>query len=148
MSLSEKLDRDLKIAMAAKDAEKLSVLRFLKSAVKYAAIEKKVAVLGDAETQLVIQKQIKQRRESVEQFTKGGRADLAAKEAAELKILENYLPKQLDDAELERLVKNEVAAAGVTSKKDFGRMMKLLNEKLQGQAEPARVSQALGKILT
>lgn len=104
--------------------------------------------MGDAETQLVIQKQIKQRRESVEQFTKGGRADLAAKEAAELKILENYLPKQLDDAELERLVKNEVAAAGVTSKKDFGRMMKLLNEKLQGQAEPARVSQALGKILT
>lgn len=133
--------------MSARDADKLSVLRFLKSALKYGAIEKKVDELTDAEVQQVIQKQIKQRRESIDQFAKGGRPELAAQETKEAAILEMYLPKQLSDSELKALVVDEVKAAGAVSKKDFGRMMKLLNEKLKGQADAKRVSEALGKLL-
>lgn len=147
MSLDQKIDQDLKNAMISKDAVTVSVLRFLKSAVKYVGIEKKAASLGDPEILQVIQKQIKQHRESVEQFSKAGRTDLAEKEAKELKILETYLPKQMADAELEVFVKAEAAAAGATSKKDFGRLMKLLNEKLKGRADASRLSQALGKVL-
>ena len=133
--------------MTAKDADKVSVLRFLKSAVKYAAIEKKVTSLGDSEILQVIQKQIKQRRESVDQFSKAGRTELAEQESKELKILETYLPAQMPDAELDQFVKTEAAAAGASTKKDFGRMMKLLNEKLKGRADASRLSQSLGKVL-
>lgn len=147
MSLSQQIEQDMKSAMIAKDADKLSVLRFLRSAVKYAAIEKKAESLGDPEILQVIQKQIKQHRESLDQFSKAGRTDLADKESKELKILESYLPAQMPDAELDAFVKSEASAAGATSKKDFGRMMKLLNEKLKGRADASRLSQALGKIL-
>ena len=147
MSLDQKIDQDLKSAMTAKDADKVSVLRFLKSAMKYAAIEKKAASLGDAEILQVIQKQIKQRRESVDQFSKAGRAELAEQESKELKILETYLPAQMPDAELDEFVRAEAAAAGATTKKDFGRLMKLLNEKLKGRADASRLSQSLGKVL-
>lgn len=147
MPLEQKIDQDLRTALLAKDACKVSVLRFLKSAIKYVAIEKRLPSLGEEDTRQVIQKQIKQRRESVEQFSKAGRTDLAERESAEMKILEAYLPRQMSDAELEAIVKAETAAAGAFYKKDFGRMMKLLNEKLGGQAEPIRISQALGKNL-
>jgi hypothetical protein len=147
MSLQEKLDKDLKEAMISKDAPKLSTIRLLKSALKYTAIEKKTDSLTDAEIQQVIQKQIKQRRESIEQFTRGGRAELAGKEEAEVRVLESYLPKQMPDVELQKFVEAEAKAAGAVSKKDFGRMMKLLSEKLAGQADAKRVSEFLGKIL-
>ena len=148
MSLYAKLDQDLKEAMVAKDAVRLSTIRFLKSALKYSAIEKKKDTLGDAEIQQVIQKQIKQRRESIEQFAANGRAELAQKEEAEVRILENYLPKQLSDAELQKIIETETRSAQAVSKKDFGRMMKLLSEKLAGQADSKRVSEILGKILS
>lgn len=147
MSLTQKIDSDMKQAMISRDSVKLGVLRFLKSAMKYAAIEKKAEVLSDAEAQAVIQKQIKQRRESIDQFTKGGRADLAEKEKKEVSVLESYLPKQLSDADLEKWVQDAVKTAGASSKKDFGRMMKLITEQLAGQAEAKRVSEFLGKIL-
>ena len=147
MSLQARLDQDLKTAMAAKDADKLSTVRFLKSAVKYAAIEKKAQNLSDAEIRQVIQKQVKQHRESIDQFTKAGRTDLLEKEKRELAILESYLPKQLGEEELMRIVESEVRKAGASSKKDFGRMMKILNEKLAGGAEPRRVSESLNKLL-
>jgi len=142
-----KIDEDLKRSMSAKDAERTSVLRMLKSALKYAAIEKKKDALDDAEAIQVIQKQLKQRRESAAQFTSGGRVDLAKKEEREAAILESYLPQQLSDAELSILIEKEVQAAQATSKKDFGRVMKLLNEKLAGQAEPKRISDKLGQVL-
>lgn len=147
MGLQQDIDRDLKGAMIARDEIKVSTLRFLKSAFKYVAIDKKVDVLADADIQQVIQKQIKQRKESIDQFVKAGRKDLADKEIKESVILENYLPKQLSDAELEPLVRAEVSAAGASSKKDFGRMMKLLTEKLAGRVDSKRLSEALGKIL-
>ena len=147
MSLVAKIEQDIKSAMIAKDETKLSVVRFLKSALKYAAIEKKVDAISDADAQAVIQRQIKQRRESIEQFKKGGRTDLADKEMKEAAILESYLPKQMSDAELEALVLAEIKTQGVSSKKDFGRLMKILTEKVAGQAEARRVSEVLGKHL-
>ncbi len=147
MPLLEKIDQDMKQAMLAKDADRLSVIRFLKSALKYAAIEKKMDALSDADAMLVIQKQIKQRRESIEQFRANGRADMAAKEEKEASILEGYLPKQLSDAELQKIVEAESAALGAATKKDFGRLMKHLTEKLAGSADNKRLSAELGKIL-
>ena|SRR3989338_8174998 len=147
MSLQEKIDQDLRQAMVSKDAMKLSTLRFLKSAVKYSAIEKKTDVLGDTDVQQVILRQIKQHRESIDQFVKAGRKDLAQKEALEATVLESYLPRQLSDSELQAAVQIAVNEAGPSSKKDFGRLMKTLTKKLQGQAESRRISEILGKIL-
>ncbi len=147
MSLTQRIDQDLKQAMTARDENRVSTLRFLKSAVKYGAIEKKSEGLSDAEILQVIQKQIKQRRESIAQFTQNARPELAEKELAEVRVLEGYLPQQLSDAELQSLVAREVQAQGASSKKDFGRMMKYLNEKLQGSADSKRVSEALTKAL-
>ena len=147
MPLQQQIDQDIRQAMIAHDAAKLSTLRFLKSALKYAAIDKKVDVLGDVEIQQIIQKQIKQRKESIDQFVKGNRKDLAEKEIQEAAILENYLPKQLSDSELDPWVRQEVSKAGAVSKKDFGNMMKLLSEKCAGRASAKRISEVLGKIL-
>ncbi|HTL71081.1 MAG TPA: GatB/YqeY domain-containing protein [Candidatus Eisenbacteria bacterium] len=147
MPLAQKIDEDLKAAMIAKDAARLSALRMLKSALKYGAIEKKQDALGDADAQQVIQKQIKQRRESIDQFTKNGRPELAETEAQEVRVLEEYLPKQISDADLSRIAAEEVKAQGASTKKDFGRMMKHMNEKLQGAADSKRISEALGKLL-
>ena len=140
-------DEDLKKAMVAKDETRLSVLRMLKSALKYSAIEKKLEALPDADASAVIQKQVKQRRESIDQFAKAGRNDLADKEKRELAVLESYLPKQIADTELEKIVQAELQANGASSKKDFGRMMKVLNDKLAGGADSKRISETLGKFL-
>ena len=147
MSLVTQIEQEIKTAMLAKDEIRLSVVRFLKSALKYAAIEKKVEALSDADAQVVIGRQIKQRRESIEQFTKGGRMDLAERELKEVAILESYQPRQMSDAELEAMVQGEVASQGTSSKKDFGRFMKILTEKTAGRAEARRVSELLGKHL-
>lgn len=145
--LNNQLDQDIKKAMISKDQIRLDVLRFLKSAVKYAMIEKKDA-WSDADTRSVIQKQIKQRRESIDQFSKAGRVDLAQPEEVAVKILEAYLPQQIGDEELASIVRAEAIAAAATTKKDFGRMMKILTEKLEGRSEARRISEALGKVLT
>ena len=147
MSLQEKIDQELKQAMISKDETRVSTLRLLKSAIKYSAIEQKTGSLSDAQIQQVIQKQIKQRKESIDQFSKADRKDLAQKEVNEAVILESFLPKQVPDAELEALVREAVHEAQANSKKDFRRMMKLLNEKLAGRADSKRVSEFLGKIL-
>jgi uncharacterized protein YqeY len=144
--ITEKLDQDVKKAMLAKDAETLATLRFLKSAIKYAAIEKTTALI-DTEIIQVIQKQIKQRRESIQQFTEGGRKDLVDKEGKEIAILERYLPKQLSDEELKEIVEKEARALGVSTKKDFGRLMKHLSDLLSGSADNRRLSAELGRIL-
>lgn len=147
MSLSEKLDQDLKQAMIAKDETKLGTIRFLKSAIKYAAIEKKLQTLPDADIFQVIQKQIKQRRESIDQFTKAGRNDLADPEKRQVEVLESYMPAQLSDADLEKEITQAVQETGANSKKDFGRVMRLLNDKLAGKVEAKRISESLGRIL-
>lgn len=143
MSLIQKIDQDIKEAMIQRRAEKLSVLRFLKSALKYSAIEKKVDQLGDLEIQQIIQKQIKQRKESIDQFIKGERKDLAEKESKEIIILEAYLPAQLTDEVLSGRIQEILTKAGIASKKEFGKAMKLIQEDLSGQAEAKRISEIL-----
>lgn len=147
MTLMHRIDQDMKQAMLARETVRVDALRFLKSALKYAVIEKKVAELSDEDARQVIQKQIKQRKESVEQFAANGRPELAAKEKAELTVLEAYLPQQMTDAELDAIVRSVVSEHGLASKKDFGRGMKALQDKAQGRAEPKRLSDALGKLL-
>lgn len=148
MSLYEKVDQEIKRAMRDKKPEILSVLRFLKSALKYVAIEKKVERLSDLEVLQIIQKQIKQRKESIDQFSKGERDELVKKESFEISVLERYLPAQLSDDVLSSRIQEIIMEAGVTSKKDFGKAMKLIQEKLSGQAEAKRISEILNNKLS
>lgn len=147
MALLEKIDQDVKQAMIAKDSARLEALRFLKSAIKYAAIEKTGAAFTDADVQQVIQKQIKQRKESIAQFSSNGRPDLAAKESSEVLILEAYLPAQVSDDELRTILLEQIKACGATQKKDFGKVMKQSVDILSGRADNKRISELLGKLL-
>ena len=147
MTLPEQIDVDLKDAMRAKDAEKLAVLRGLKSALKYAAIEKSDAALDDAAAVQVIRKQVKQRQDSIESFEKGGRPELAAKEKAELEILNAYLPKGLSAEELSALVRETIAEVGATSKAQMGAVMKALQAKAAGRADGRALSAEVQKQL-
>src|SRR3954466_15766728 len=140
MTLPERIDADLKDAMRAKDAGKLAVLRGLKSALKYAAIEKSDAVVDDAAATQVIRKQVKQRHDSIESFEKGGRPELAAKEKEELEILNAYLPKGLSAEELSVIVRETIAEVGATSKAQMGAVMKALQTKVAGRADGKTLS--------
>jgi uncharacterized protein YqeY len=140
MTLPERIDADLKDAMRAKDAGKLAVLRGLKSALKYAAIEKADASLDEAAATQVIRKQVKQRQDSIESFEKGGRPELAAKEKEELEILNSYLPKGLSAEELSALVRETIAETGATSKAQMGAVMKGLQPKVAGRADGRALS--------
>jgi uncharacterized protein YqeY len=148
MTLPERIDSDLKDAMRAKDAAKLGVLRMLKSALKYSAIEKSAeSELDDAEAAQVIRKQVKQRQDSIEQFEKGGRPELAAKEKVELLILNAYLPKGLEAEELAALVREAIGEAGATSKAQMGAVMKALQSKVAGRADGKTLSQEVSRQL-
>ncbi len=149
MTLTERIDADLKDAMRARDADKLGVLRLLKSALKYAAIEKSGAegALDDAEATLVIRKQVKQRQDSIDSFEKGGRTELAEKEKAEIAILNQYLPLAMSPDELTRLVRETVTEVGATSKAQMGLVMKALGPKIAGRADGRTVSQEVQKQL-
>src|SRR6266404_2102072 len=141
MTLPERIDADLKDAMRAKNAGRLNVLRMLKSALKYAAIEKSSeAQLDDAAASQVIRKQVKQRQDSIESFEKGGRPELAAKEKEELEILNAYLPKGLSADELAAMVRETIAEVGATSKAQMGAVMKALQTKVAGRADGKTLS--------
>ena len=141
MTLQERIDADLRDAMRAKNAGRLGVLRMLKSALKYAAIEKPgESQLDDAAASQVIRKQVKQRQDSIESFEKGGRPELAAKEKEELEILNSYLPKGLSADELSALVRETIAEVGATSKAQMGAVMKALQAKVAGRADGKTLS--------
>ena len=139
--LMDKIAADMKEAMRAKEAPRLSTLRMLKSAVEYYKIEKKQEQLTDADVTAVIKKQIKQRQDSIEGFEKGGRADLVEKEKAELAVLKSYLPEELSPAQVEEVVKATIAEVGATAKTDMGKVMKAVQAKLAGRADNRLVSQ-------
>jgi hypothetical protein len=149
MALAEQIDSDLKEAMRAREATRLGVLRMLKSALKYAAIEKSGAEgeLDDAEATQVIRKQVKQRQDSIESFEKAGRAELAAKEKEELAILNSYLPAAMNAEELARLVRETITESGATSKAQMGAVMKALGPKIAGRADGRTVSQEVQRQL-
>ena len=150
MTLQQRVDSDLKDAMRAKEAIKLSVLRMLKSALKYAAIAKSgaEAELSDVEAAQVIRKQAKQRQDSIESFEKGGRAELAKKEKVELTILNGYLPQGMNPDELAKVVRETIAEVGATSKTQMGAVMKALQAKAGGRADGKTLSAEVSRQLS
>ena len=150
MSLQKRIDEDLKDAMRAKDAPRLSVLRLLKAALKNAAIEKVGAEgeLNDADAVVVIRKQVKQRQDSIESFEKGDRADLAEKEKDEIAVLNNYLPQSISAEELQRIVAETIAEVGATSRAQMGRVMKALQSKVAGRADGKTLSTEIQRQLS
>ncbi|MGE3308635.1 MAG: GatB/YqeY domain-containing protein [Limisphaerales bacterium] len=147
MSLNERLGREVKAAMLAKDADRLGTLRMLKSALGYAAMEKKVDFLGDSEFVAVVQKEVKKRRDAAEQFAKGGRPELAAKETAEIAVLEAFLPRTLTAEELDALVREAIASTGAVSKKEMGVVIKAVQAKAAGRADGRAISSLVGQLL-
>jgi len=149
MTFQERIAVDLKEAMKARESDKVSVIRMLKSALTNAAIEKQGAgsELSDAEAAAIIRKQVKQRQDSIEGFEKGGRPELAAKESLELDILNSYLPKQLGESELSALVAESIEEAGATSPAQMGAVMKIAQAKAAGRADGKALSAEVQKQL-
>jgi uncharacterized protein YqeY len=147
MTLKERLDADMKAAMKDKDAPRLSVIRMLKSAVKYREIEV-MKTLDDAGVQGVISSEIKRRRDSVEQYRQGAREDLASKEEAEIAVLQSYLPAQLSPDELGKVVDAVIQRVGAQGPKDMGKVMKELVPEVQGKAEGKMVSELVKQKLS
>jgi uncharacterized protein len=144
MAFIDKISGDLTAAMRAKDQLRLDTLRMTKAALMNREVEKKRA-LDEAESQQVVVGMIKQRRDSVEQYRKGGRPELADKEAAEIAILETYLPPPVDAAELERIVGDVISETGASSPKDMGRVMKGVMAKLAGRTADGKIISELVK---
>jgi uncharacterized protein YqeY len=138
MSYLERIQEDLTAAMKQKDELRLSVLRMMKSALKNKEVEK-VRPLDDMESMQILQTLVKQRRESVEQFTRGGRKDLADKESKEITIIEEYLPASASDEELHRAVEEAIAEAGADSLKQMGAVIKAARARLEGKAIDGKV---------
>jgi len=148
-TLAEQIDHDLKDAMKARDAARLGTLRMLKSALKYAAIEKSGAdaVVDDETAVTVIRKQIKQREDAAEGFEKGGRPDSAASERAEIEVMNVYLPAALSAEELAAIVKEAITESGATGKAQMGAVMKLAQVKAAGRADGKSLSAEVQKHL-
>ena len=138
MSLKERIQDDMKAAMRAGDKERLGCIRLILAAVKQREIDERIS-LDDTQLFSVLEKMGKQRRESIAQFQAGGRADLVAKESAELGIINAYLPAPLADAELDALINEAIAHSGAASIKDMGKVMALIKAKAQGRADMAAV---------
>jgi uncharacterized protein YqeY len=149
MPLSIQIVEDMKTAMKAKDSVTLNVIRALKSALKYAALEKAGAEgeLDDAEALQVIRREIKKRQDSLASYSQAGREDLAATERDEIAVLEKYLPAALPAAELTALVEAVIAELGATGKKDMGAVMKALQERAAGRADNRVLSAEVAKRL-
>ena len=145
--LKDKIDKDLIEAQKEKDAVSTTTLRFLKSDIQNYMIEKKLTELKDEDILPIVQRQIKRRGESIEQFKKGKREDLAEKEASELKILKAYMPEELSADELKSIVKAAIEEIQPQGKKDFGKVMKAVMEKAKGRAEGKIVSKLVNELL-
>jgi len=138
MSLKERITDDMKAAMRAGEKERLGVIRMITSAIKQREVDERIT-LDDSQVTTVLEKMIKQRKESVAQFQAGNRPDLADKETAEIALLQSYLPTPLSEAELDALIGEAVAASGAASIKDMGKVMAIIKAKAQGRADMAQV---------
>jgi uncharacterized protein YqeY len=134
MSLKERITDDMKAAMRSGEKERLGVIRMITSAIKQREVDERIT-LDDAQVLSVLEKMIKQRKESVAQFQAGNRQDLVDKESAEITLLQGYLPAQLSDTELDALIQEAIAATGAASIKDMGKVMGLIKGKAQGRAD-------------
>ena len=147
MDLTERVDVELRTALKASDAAKVSTLRMLKADLVKMAIDARQDRLPDAQVLDVIRRQIKQHRESLEAFTKGNRQDLVDKESKELAILETYLPPQMSEEVLRGIVRECIQASGAAGPKDLGKVMRLVMEKVKGQADGKQVNQLVAQLL-
>jgi len=138
MSLKERITDDMKAAMRAGEKERLGVIRMILAAIKQREVDERIT-LDDTQVLSVLEKMIKQRKESLVQFQAGNRQDLVEKEAAEITLLQGYLPSQLSDAEIDSLIKDAIAATGAASIKDMGKVMAVIKGKAQGRADMAAV---------
>ena len=138
MSLKERITDDMKAAMRAGEKERLGVIRMITSAIKQREVDERI-VLDDTQVMSVLEKMIKQRKESLVHFQAGNRQDLVEKEAAEITLLQGYLPSQLSAAEIDALINDAVAAAGAVSIKDMGKVMAIIKAKAQGRADLGKV---------
>jgi len=146
MALKDRVTEDMKTAMRAGDKERLAAVRLLLAAIKQREVDERIT-LDDGQVLAVIEKMIKQRRESITQFESGGRSDLAAKENAEIGVLQGYLPAQLTPSEVDALIAEAIAATGAGSVKDMGKVMGFVKPKAQGRTDmgalSARIKQKL-----
>ena len=147
MSLQQRVTDELKSSMLARQTVRTGTLRMLKAALGYAQIEKKTETLPDADVMAVIQREAKKRRDAMDEFEKGGRAEMAANEKAGLEVLSEFLPKALSAEELESLVRGVITEIGATSKKDMGAVMKAAQAKIDGRAEGKSVSALVSRLL-
>ena len=147
MTLKERINDDMKSAMRSGEKDRLAVIRLLQAAIKQREVDERIT-LDDAQVTSVLEKMIKQRKESVVAFEKGGRADLVAKENAEIAVLQPYLPAQLSEAELDALITEAIASTGAASIKDMGKVMGAVKAKAAGKADMgavgARIKARLG----
>ena len=145
--LKERITEDMKTAMRSGEKDRLAVIRLLQAAIKQREVDERI-VLDDAQITSVLEKMIKQRKESIVAFEKGCRADLVAKENAEIGILQPYLPEQLSDADLDALIAEAIASTGAASIKDMGKVMGVVKAKAAGKADMgavgARIKAKLG----
>jgi uncharacterized protein YqeY len=138
MSLKERITDDMKAAMRSGAKERLGLIRMITSAIKQREVDERIT-LDDAQVLSVLEKMIKQRKESLVQFQAGNRQDLVDKEAAEITLLQSYLPSQLSDSEIDALISEAIGATGAASIKDMGKVMGLIKGKAQGRADMAAV---------
>ena len=142
MSLKDRITEDMKAAMRAKDSERLGTIRMITAGIKQREVDERIQ-LDDLQVLSVIEKMIKTRKESIEQFKSGGRDDLVAREAKEIELLQGYLPAQLSESEVDALIREAIAESGATSIKEMGKAMALLKQKAQGRADMAAASAKL-----
>jgi uncharacterized protein YqeY len=138
MSLKERITDDMKAAMRSGEKQRLGAIRMITSAIKQREVDERIT-LDDAQVLSVIEKMIKQRKESVAQFQAGNRPDLADKESAEIALLQSYMPEQLSDADLNKMISDAIAATGAAGIKDMGKVMGIIKGKAQGRADMAAV---------
>ncbi|HET9693218.1 MAG TPA: GatB/YqeY domain-containing protein [Steroidobacteraceae bacterium] len=146
-TLKERITEDMKNAMRAAEKERLGTIRMLQAAIKQREVDERIT-LDDAQVIAVIEKMVKQRKESIAQFEQGGRADLAARERSEIELLQAYLPAQLSQAEVDALIREAIATTGAASIKDMGKVMGVVKAQAAGRADmgavSARIRAALG----
>ncbi|RLA03768.1 MAG: GatB/YqeY domain-containing protein [Gammaproteobacteria bacterium] len=137
--LTERIRDDMKQAMRDRAKDRLSTIRLILAAVKQQEVDRRV-ILEDAEVLAILDKMVKQRRDSIEQFDKAGRDDLSSKEKFEIEVIQNYLPKPLSDQEISDLIAEAISTSGAESMRDMGKVMGILKPKMQGRADMGKVS--------
>jgi uncharacterized protein len=146
VTLKERITEDMKAAMRASEKERLSTIRLVQAAIKQREVDERIT-LDDTQVLVVLEKMVKQRKESIAQFEQGGRKDLADKERREIELLQAYLPAQLSDSDLDALIRDAVAATGAASIKDMGKVMGVVKSKAAGRADMATVGARVKAVL-